>query len=526
MSGSSRKFRMRAWAGAIGLLAVAVTAMAVYGGSANLIHTAAWYAPASQAAPAETPSAGEAVGYAKSMSKAFHDAASRLLPSVVMITNRPQVAQISGNNSPDADSDNMPFGSKGTPFGGPEFREFFKQFREMPHTSPHGVMGAGSGVIVDPSGIILTNNHVVAGGGQVMVRLHDGREFKAVDIKTDPKSDLALVRIEGAGTLPAARLGDSDKVEVGDWVLALGQPFGLEGTVTAGIVSAKGRGLGITDREDFIQTDAAINPGNSGGPLVDLDGQVIGINTAISTNSGGYQGVGFAIPANLAKWVGGQLEQGGAVHRAFLGVAIQPITQPLAEQFKVKMHDGVLVTDVRPDTPAAKAGLKAGDVLLRFAGQTVTGPRELQNMVERCAIGSTQSLSVLRDGKPITLSVTCREMPADFTAANFGGRESADGTSRFDQLGIEAETLTPKLAEHLGVKADHGVAITDVHSGSPAAAAGLATGMVITEVNRMPVKTTEDLEKALKAKSLDQGVLLLVRSAEGSRFVVIRVESK
>ncbi len=227
----------------------------------------------------------------------------------------------------------MPFGFKGTPFGdlfkNPEFHRFFKQFPSgpMPGMPGQGMIGAGSGVIVDPAGVILTNNHVVAGGGKIMVRLQDGREFKAVDIKTDPKTDLAVLRIEGAGTLPAARLGDSSKVEIGDWVLALGQPFGLEGTVTAGIVSAKDRGLGITDREDFIQTDAAINPGNSGGPLVDLDGEVIGINTAISSSNGGYQGVGFAIPANLAKWVGGQLETAGKVHRAYLGVGIQPVTQ-------------------------------------------------------------------------------------------------------------------------------------------------------------------------------------------------------
>ena len=248
----------------------------------------------------------------------------------------------------------------------------------MPEMPGHGMVGAGSGVIVDPSGVILTNNHVVAGGGKVMVRLHDGREFKAVDIKTDPKTDLAVLRIKGAGPLPAARLGDSSKVEVGDWVLALGEPFGLEGTVTAGIISAKGRGLGITDREDFIQTDAAINPGNSGGPLVNLDGEVIGINTAISTSTGGYQGVGFAIPIDLAKWVGGQLVQYGKVHRAYLGVIIQPVTQPLAEQFKVKVHQGVLVTEVQPDTPAAKAGLKAGDIILEFAGKPVSSPRELQ----------------------------------------------------------------------------------------------------------------------------------------------------
>ena len=392
----------------------------------------------------------------------------------------------------------------------------------MPDMPGQGMMGAGSGVIVDPSGVILTNNHVVAGGGKIMVRLQDGREFKAVDIKTDPKTDLAVLRIEGAGTLPAARLGDSSKVEIGDWVLALGQPFGLEGTVTAGIVSAKDRGIGITDREDFIQTDAAINPGNSGGPLVDLDGEVIGINTAISSNNGGYQGVGFAIPANLAKWVGGQLETAGKVHRAYLGVGIQMVTQPLAEQFKVKVHEGVIVTEVRSNTPAAKAGLKPGDVILDFAGKAVSNPRQLQGLVEMSKVGSSEPLTILRDGKQMTLNVNCAEQPADFGVARTGSQGSGNPeSSHFEKLGIQVADLTASVAEHLGIKAEHGVVITDVRSGSPADLAGLTSGMVITEANRQPVKTVDDFRKALGAKPLKKGVLLLIRSAEGSRFVVI-----
>jgi serine protease Do len=390
----------------------------------------------------------------------------------------------------------------------------------------HRTAGAGSGVIVDPSGVILTNNHVVAGGGQVTVRLQDGREFKAVDIKADPKTDLAVLRIHGAGSLPAARLGQSSVVEVGDWVLALGQPFGLEGTVTAGIVSAKGRGLGITDREEFIQTDAAINPGNSGGPLVNLDGEVIGINTAISTNTGGYQGVGFAIPIDLAKWVGGELETAGKVHRAYLGVVIQPVTQPLAEQFKVKVHEGVLVTEVQPNTPAAKAGLRSGDVILDFSGKAVSSPRELQGLVEMAKIGSSQPLTVLREGNRMTLQALSAEQPGDFGLVRTGGRGGETETSRFEKLGIQVEDLTPQVAQQLGIKAEHGVAITDVRSGGLADLAGLANGMVITEVNRQGVKSVADFRRALDARPLDKGVLLLVQTAEGNRFVVLRGDVK
>jgi serine protease Do len=541
------KCGMRGWIAGGGLMTVLIAAvvvvatMSVYAGN-DVSHSTAWYAengaPATGYAMANNAATGQTssnagANYAMSLSKAFHDAAEKVLPSVVMITNTPTVAQRSGNQKspPGENSEEMPFGFKGTPFGdlfnAPELRHFFKEFNSTPQMPWRGMTGAGSGVIVGPSGIILTNNHVVAGGGQVMVRLHDGREFKAVDIKTDPMSDLAILRIEGAGKLQAVHLGDSRKVEVGDWVLALGEPFGLEGTVTAGIVSAKGRGLGITNREDFIQTDAAINPGNSGGPLVDLDGQVIGINTAISSSSGGYQGVGFAIPIDLAKWVGGQLEQSGTVHRAFLGVLIQPVTQQLADQFKVNVNTGVLIAEVRPDSPAANAGLKSGDIVLQFAGRPVSNPRQLQGYVEQSKIGSKEPLTILRDGKKMTIDVTCREMPGEnthngVTSESAGNKE----LSRFDKLGIQVENLTPEIAEQLGVKAEHGVAITDVRSGSPADLAGLTPGMVITEADRQPVRTTDDLHKTLEARPLNKGVLLLVRSAEGSRFVVIRTESE
>ncbi len=531
--------RARTWLAAVAIVAVlgglvvAASAMSHHAGKDHAATGTAWYAAAGQASD-RPMAANDAVKYAKEMSHAFHEAASKVLPSVVMITNTPATAEkpSAHKSSPDQNSEEIPFGLKGAPFGDlfnnhPELRQFFKQFPSLPEMPEHGMVGAGSGVIVDPSGVILTNRHVVAGDGKVMVRLYDGREFKALDIKTDPKTDLAILRIEGAGTLPAARLGDSSKVEIGDWVLALGQPFGLEGTVTAGIVSAKERGIGITDRENFIQTDAAINPGNSGGPLVNLDGEVIGINTAISSNNGGYQGVGFAIPANLAKWVGGQLETAGKVRRAYLGVGIQPVSQDLAKQFNVKVHEGVLVTEVRSNTPAAKAGLEPGDVILDFAGKAVANPRQLQGLVEMSKIGGNEPVTVLRNGKTMTLNVTCAEQPADFGVARTSSQGSGrQESSHFEKLGIQVADLTAPVAEKLGIKAEHGVVITDVRAGSPADLAGLASGMVITEANRQPLRTVQDFSKALGAKSLDKGVLLLVRSAEGSRFVVIAAQSE
>ena len=360
----------------------------------------------------------------------------------------------------------------------------------------------GSGLIIDASGVILTNAHVVRDGREITVRLHDGREYKATKVHTDPKADLAVLRIEGAENLTAAKLGNSDEMEVGDWVLALGNPFGLEGTVTAGIVSAKGRGIGMSERENYIQTDAAINPGNSGGPLVNLDGEVIGINTAISSNSGGNEGVGFAIPINLAKWVAKQLTDGDTVHRARLGVMIQPMTHELAQQFGVKTHEGVLVAGVSPDSPAAKVGFKAGDVIVEFAGKAVASPQELQGMVEQSPIGKEQTVVVLREGKRVELKVSPTEMAGDAVAS----RDNAAHGSRLEKLGMEVQNLTPDLAAKLQIKAEQGVVVTDVQAGSAAERAGLASGAVIVEANRKAMKNVEDLSKAMDEKSLAKGV--------------------
>lgn len=469
----------------------------------------------------------EVTSYAKSLSQAFRDAAKDVQDSVVLVKANPVLpVQWQGHGEmPKGRMQKNPF--EGTPFGNmPELKRFFEEIPQMPQTpeNPHGGQGGiGTGVIIDASGIILTNNHVVEGRNDVTVRLHDGREFKATDIKTDPNTDLAIVRIEGADNLKPAKLGDSDKVEVGDWVLALGHPFGLEGTLTSGIISAKGRGIGHPARATFLQTDAAINPGNSGGPLINLDGEVIGINTAISSSSGGNEGIGFAIPVNLVKWVSRELIDDGVVQRAQLGVMIQPMTPELASQFGLKAPEGVAVTDVMDNMPAAKAGLKAGDVILEYDGHKVSTPRELQSIVERSEIGAKHDVKIWRDGKNLTLKAVPRE--AEEEAGNSALPQTERGkTSRFEKLGLEVENLTPEIAEHLNVQADHGVVISDVSAGSPADRAGLESGMVIVEAGRAPVKSVADLKKVVE-ESKDGGVLLLVRSEQGSRFLVLKSDA-
>ncbi|MCL4191329.1 MAG: Do family serine endopeptidase, partial [Thermoguttaceae bacterium] len=456
--------RPRLWMVGLGLLVAAMLAAGSWATDAG--------DPASQATEQK---AAAGTRYADTLSTAFREASEKVLPAVVMIETRPKLVRNetprgrSGPNSP------REFDFEGTPFGdlferNPELRRFFGPggfpMPDFPN-SPRGgrrVTGMGSGVIIDPAGVILTNNHVVDGGGDIIVRLHDGREFKAAQVKTDPKTDIAVIVLDGAKGLPYAKLGNSDSAQVGDWVLALGQPFGLEGTVTAGIISAKGRGgMGITDRESFIQTDAAINPGNSGGPLVNLDGEVIGLNTAINSRSGGNEGVGFAVPVNLARWVSDQLLKSGRVQRAYLGVLIQPVNQDLADQFGVKVRQGVAVREVMDGTPAAKAGLKPGDVIVEFGGKPVSEPGELQATVERCPIGSKQEVVVIRDGKRQTLTVTCQELPEDdqLASASSSGNKSA-GASRFEELGMEVENLTAEVAEQLGVKGQEGVVVTSV----------------------------------------------------------------
>jgi serine protease Do len=472
----------------------------------------------------------EAVENANSLSQAFRHAADQAMPAVVTIQRVSEPKAVATQQERRA-----PRGQRELPEQfrdlDPLLRRFFEELPEMesPRGGHPGMPGrpsasTGSGVIIDRSGLILTNNHVVAGGGEVKVKLTDGREFVATEVKTDPSTDLAIVRIKAEDDLPVAELGDSDDIRVGDWVLALGQPFGLANTVTAGIISAKGRGIGITEHEEYLQTDAAINPGNSGGPLVNLDGEVVGINTAISTTSGGYQGVGFAVPVNVAKWVSEQLSTSGEVHRAYLGVGIQPVTQDLAAQLGMSTPRGALVTEVRNDTPAEKAGVKVGDVITDYAGTPIRDPRQLSAVVARTELGSKQPLKLMRDGKEVTLHVTLQEMPANFKVAQQSSgpsQQEVEGTS-VKSLGLEVVKLTADRAEELGLKAKEGVLIVSVDDDGAAARAGLETGMVIERVGQTPVRTPEELQGALKDASLERGVLLLVRTEGGSRFMVVK----
>ncbi len=379
----------------------------------------------------------------------------------------------------------------------------------------------GSGVIVDPSGIILTNNHVVKDADMLKIKLHDGRQFEATEWKTDPKTDIAVVKIPTTSDLPVANIGNSDQLDVGDWVIAVGAPFGLDETVTAGIISAKSRGLGIADREEFLQTDAAINPGNSGGPLVNLDGEVVGINTAISSTSGGYQGIGFAVPVNLARWVGDELMKHGTVQRAFLGVGIQSIDSALSNQLGLDTVKGALVTDVRPGTPAAKSGLQSGDVILEFDGVPISKPGDLQGRVERASLMDLHKLVVVRDGKQLIFEVRVEAMPVSLTVSE-PDTVNEPVESDYDGLGLQLSELNPDVAAQLGLEKTTGLVIAGVKPGSPASNAGLEDGMVIRKVGNKSVATLEDFTAAMKDVNLKDGILLLVQAGQASQFVVVK----
>ena len=387
-------------------------------------------------------------------------------------------------------------------------------------------MGLGSGVIVDSSGVILTNNHVVAGGrGEVTVRLSDGREFPAVEVLTDSKSDIAVIRIEGASDLMAATMGDSDHAEIGDWVLALGQPFGLESTVTAGIVSAKQRGIGMSERESYIQTDAAINPGNSGGPLVNLNGEVVGINAAISSRSGGNEGIGFAVPINLARWVGGQLMEHGVVHRSYMGVGVQELDASLARQFGVSPKGGVAVTLVQSGSPAAEARLRVGDIIVSCDGEKIHDPSQLQLVVERCEPGQSQSIEIIREGKQVSFKVTPAQQADQSISADIPAFNSAVESGSESHLGMRVETLRQEIADQIGVSDSDGVVVTAIARGSTAQRAGLQPGVVVTEVNRQAIHTIDDFVTVMKSADSNAGILMLVKTGDVARFIVLKTTS-
>lgn len=341
----------------------------------------------------------------------YRDVVKRVLPAVVSIqvTSKPSRASRANAALDDAD----PFAD--LPFPDSAFRRYFEEMRKRSgdvEVNPRSPFG--SGVIVDPKGIVVTNHHVVASAQQVEVQLKDGRKFTSKLFHSDPKTDLAIIKLSASESLPYLEFGDSDAMEIGDRVLAVGAPFGLAGTVTHGIISGKSRRLALNLYEDFLQTDAPINPGNSGGPLVSLDGKVIGINSAIKTVSGGFQGIGLAIPSNMVRGIVNQLAKDGAVRRGYLGIQMQDLTEELAKRLGVSGQKGQVVTRVFTDTPAAKAGLKEGDVIVRFAGKIVETGRDLQRSVETAVIGKALDVSVLRDGKRESLSITIEQQPDDF----------------------------------------------------------------------------------------------------------------
>ena len=408
-------------------------------------------------------------------------------------------------------------------FMDPFFRDFFgNSFQNVPRERREQALG--SGVIVSADGYILTNNHVVDGADEIKVALADETTtYHAKVIGTDPQTDVAVIKVE-AKNLPAVTVADSDKVEVGDMVLAIGNPFGVGQTVTMGIVSAKGRsGMGIVDYEDFIQTDASINPGNSGGALVDGAGRLIGINTAILSRTGGNQGVGFAVPINLARYVMERLIEDGKVTRGYLGVMIQPVTPELAKEFKLSQNSGALVGEVTSDSPAADAGLKDGDVITEFNGKTVSDSRHLRLMVSQTPPGTKVPLKVIRDGKEMSFTVKLGEMPSE-GLAKAGNRSGGlrRSPSKGDPLdGVTVQDLDAQARRQFDVPARlRGAVVVEVDPDSPAAQAGLKLGDVILEINRQPVHNADEAV-ALSDKVKGDRVLLRVWSNGGSHYLVV-----
>jgi serine protease Do len=405
-------------------------------------------------------------------------------------------------------------------FGKSPFDDFFGF--QVPKDEEFLVEGAGSGVIVSADGYILTNNHVVEGAEEITVRTYDGEVYDGELIGTDPRTDLAVVKVDG-GKLPVAELGNSDEIQVGEWVLAIGNPFRLSGTVTHGIVSAKGRAnVGLADYEDFIQTDAAINPGNSGGALVNLDGEVIGINTAIASRTGVYSGVGFAIPINMAKEIMGQLIKTGKVTRGWLGLYIQPITPELKEQFDLPSEDGALVSEVVEGGPSDKAGLKRGDVVVEFDGKRIKDTNQLRMMAAGTEVGTKVKLKVVRDGREKAFDVKIGELPEEDAGSVFEPRSSDQKIA--DKMGFAVSELTGNTSEQLGLEpGTAGVVVDSIRQSSDAYQNGLRQGDVVVEVNGEPVNNVSDYQAKVSGLGEGDKVLLLVITGGHTRYVTFEV---
>ncbi len=459
------------------------------------------------------------------LSSAFRTVSEASIPAIVSVETRTKgriVEMNAGGGSDQSDPlQNSPFGDD------PVFREFFNRGgrggRQRMQVPPQ--RGAGSGFVIDASGVIVTNAHVVQDADEVTVKFADGTEVKADKWVGDSVTDVAIITIKPPHPLASVNFGDSSAMQVGDWVLALGNPFDLGTTVTAGIISATDRkGLDINGREHFLQTDAAINPGNSGGALVNMNGEVIGINTAISSRSGGYDGVGFAIPSNQARKIVDKLRADGTVHRAFIGVQLDDLKPQMKKALGIA--SGVAVMVVEPGSPGDKAGIVAGDIIVQFDGKAVKDRPSLQEFVELLEPGKTYVAEVLRDGKTINVDVTLEQRGSDAYVLSDPKASAPDKEKEREiaKLGFQAKTLTPETAEGLNVAGVKGVVIASVSPGSIAAQAGLQQGDVITKIGHTKVETLEAFQKALGETKLEEGILLQIRRESLTRLVLLQSE--
>lgn len=431
------------------------------------------------------------------------------LPDFVGLAKKlkPEVVNISTTQIAKEPSFQSPFGEN------ERFSEFWKRYFGTPF--PRGQFkqrSLGSGFIIDPDGLILTNYHVVDDAEKITVRLSDGREFEGKVVGKDQKTDIALVKIS-AQNLPVAPLGDSDRLEVGEWVMAIGNPFGLDYTVTSGIVSAKDRQIGAGPYDHFIQTDASINPGNSGGPLINLRGEVVGIDSAIFSQSGGNIGIGFAIPINLVKDVLPQLKSAGTVTRGWLGASIQGVTADIAQSLGLEKTKGALVSSVVKNGPAARAGINVGDVVVEYDGKEIKNANDLPSLVATTPVGKTVPLKVFRDKKETTLAVTIGKLQEEEVVAS---------TTEQGDLGLTVQQITPELAARLDLGRMRGVVIAAVEPGSVANEAGMQAGDIIREINRKPIRNLSDFRKATEGVAWDKSVLFLVQREDNTIFLALR----
>lgn len=467
--------------------------------------------------------------WARPAPDSFADLAAKLLPAVVNISSTQTIKPGSGSGGDQLGPD-MPQFPPGSPF-----EKFFKDFLNrnqqgggQQEALPRQQTSLGSGFIIDPSGLVVTNNHVIQDADQITVTLHDGTNFKAEVVGRDTKTDLALLRIKSPKPLPSVKFGDSDLTRVGDWVLAIGNPFGLGGSVTAGILSARAREINAGPYDDFLQTDAAINRGNSGGPMFNMSGEVIGINTAIFSPSGGSIGIGFAIPSNEAKPVIDQLRQYGHVRRGWLGVNIQSVTDEIAESLGLDKPRGALIASVQDGGPAQKAGIQPGDVVLSFDGKQVSDMHSLPRLVAETPIDKVVKVTIWRKRKELTLDVKVGELKEQQQAAAAKNKTESAPVKTVQALGLSLANLTPELRERYGLS-DHatGVVITAVDNKGPTADKGMRAGDVVVEVAQDDVKTTSDiLARIADAKKAGRkSVLLLVDRQGDLRFVAVKLDN-